>query len=164
MREDDIKKSLGGGYQPHFFLVDKIVLAKIPPRAVWGSFWNACFLKKLPPPPSSSPFFEKWNLHGAHLLRRKYVALTGFDTHAAGIEPLLHTYLTNLQIWSGIQNVILSEKSSLWSKIGRNCDFKNWGKSLFNINSFYKVNKYNVKILAKNPGDIVPVQGLVHQI
>jgi hypothetical protein len=146
MREDDIKKSLGGGYQPHFFLVDKIVLAKIPPRAVWGSLWNACFYRNCPPPPPSSPFFEKLNPPRSTFAAPDiYVALTGFDTHAAGIEPLLHTYLTNLQIRSGIKNVILSKKTSFWSKNRtENCD------------------KYDVKILAKNSGDIL--KGLVHQI
>jgi hypothetical protein len=98
MREDDIKKSLGGGYHPHFFLVDKIVLAKIPPRGV-GIIVKCLFLKKLPPPPPSSPFFEKWNPpRSTFAAPQLYMLLLlhGFDTHEADIEHLLQTkYLTN---------------------------------------------------------------------
>jgi hypothetical protein len=118
MREDDIKKSLGGGYQPHFFLVDKIVLAKIPPRAV-EVIVKFLFLKKLPPSSPFLPFFRKVESSTEHICCARYMllllALTN-DMHTAGIKPLLHTYLTNLQIWSGIQNVILSEMSNLWSE------------------------------------------------
>jgi hypothetical protein len=50
--------------------------------------------KEIPP---ASPFFEKWNLPlSAFAVPDIYAVLNGFDTHAAGIEPLLHTYQTNL--------------------------------------------------------------------
>jgi hypothetical protein len=94
MREDDIKKSLGGGYQPHFFLVDKIVLAKIPPRGV-GVIVKCLFLEKLPPSSPFLPFFRKVESSTEDICCARYMYVALILAWRELNPCYVPTYLTN---------------------------------------------------------------------